>query len=59
MFYLSGMCDIDEVAEKLKKAGIKTIEAEPRFLPIYKNGVRVLNVLGLNNEKIEFNQILT
>lgn len=48
--------DIEEVHKKLKMAGIKTIEANPKYLPIWPKGIRFLIVLGPNNEKIEFNQ---
>ena len=48
--------DIEEVSKKLNKSGFKTIEENPKFLPLWKNGVRFLTILGPNNEKIEFNQ---
>lgn len=50
--------DIEEVAKKLEMAGLKTIEGSPKFLPIWEKGVKFLNVLGPNNEKVEFNQKL-
>ncbi len=50
--------DIEAVAQKLKKAGIKTIEGSPKYLPFWKDGVEFFNVLGPNNEKIEFCQKL-
>jgi len=50
--------DIDEVFAKLKKAEFTIVEAEPVFLPFWKNGCKYFNVLGPDGERLEFNQIL-
>lgn len=51
--------DIENVHEKLNKAGIKALEGAPRFLPFWEKGVKFLTILGPDNEKIEFNQRLS
>lgn len=48
--------DIEAVSRKLEKAGIEALEGSPKYLPIWKDGVKFLTVLGPNHEKVEFNQ---
>ena len=50
--------DIDDVFAKLKEAEFTIVEAEPVFLPFWKNGCKYFNVLGPDGERLEFNQIL-
>ena len=51
--------DIDTVYEELKQAGFKIIEDTPAFLDFWENGCRYFNVLGPDNERLEFNEIIT
>ena len=50
--------NIDTTFEILKSNGFAIIEAEPVFLPFWKNGCKYFNVLGSDGERLEFNQIL-
>ena len=52
--------DIDKVYEAVKAAGYTFAEGEdgPVYLPYYANGVKFFTIVGPNNEKLEFNQIL-
>ena len=50
--------DIDDAFLKLKNAQFTIIEAEPVFLPFWKDGCKYFNILGPNGERLEFNQIL-
>lgn len=50
--------DIEKAWDDAKAAGLNFIDTEIQSLPFWKNGVRFFNVLGPNNEKVEFGQIL-
>lgn len=50
--------DIDFAFKTLKEASFKIIEEQPVFLPFWKNGCKYFNILGPDNERLEFNQIL-
>jgi lactoylglutathione lyase len=51
--------DIDAVYEELKRSGFNIIEDSPVFLNFWENGCKYFNVLGPNNERLEFNEIIT
>lgn len=50
--------DIERVFEYLKKEGFKISENKIQFLPFWEHGVKFINILGPNGEKIEFAQKL-
>ena len=50
--------DIDEAFAELKREGFSFAEEAPVFLPFWKNGCKYFNIIGPNNERLEFNQIL-
>ena len=52
--------DIDRVYAEIKAAGYRFAQGEdgPIFLPFFENGVKFFTIIGPNNEKLEFNQIL-
>ena len=50
--------NIDEAFTAMKNAFFSIVEPEPVFLPFWKNGCKYFNVLGPDNERLEFNQIL-
>lgn len=50
--------DIDQAFLTLKTAGFAIIEDAPVFLQFWKKGCRYFNILGPNNERLEFNQVL-
>ncbi len=50
--------DIDKTFFVLKEAGYNVIEPGPVFLQFWKNGCKYFNILGPDNERLEFNQIL-
>lgn len=50
--------DIDQAYSALKAAGFTIIEEAPVFLQFWKKGCRYFNILGPNNERLEFNQVL-
>jgi len=50
--------DIDVAYELLKEASFQVIEDEPVFLPFWENGCKYFNILGPNEERLEFNQLL-
>ncbi|MFT3703468.1 MAG: VOC family protein [Agriterribacter sp.] len=50
--------DIDKAFDTLKAAGFTVIEDAPVFLHFWKKGCRYFNILGPNNERLEFNQVL-
>ena len=50
--------NIDEAFAAMKNASFSIVEPEPVFLPFWKNGCKYFNVLGPDNERLEFNQIL-
>ena len=50
--------NIDETFATLKSASFSIVETEPAFLPFWKNGCKYFNLLGPDNERLEFNQIL-
>jgi lactoylglutathione lyase len=53
-----GVHDIQAVYEELDRAGFEIIEEKPRFLNYWDNGCRYFNVLGPDNERLEFCEIL-
>lgn len=53
--------DVDDVYaawDAVTAAGYVPVEAEPRFLPFWENGVKFFNILGPNMETVEFSQYL-
>ena len=50
--------DIDAAWAAVQAAGHRPLESEIQALPFWSNGVRFFNILGPNNEKVEFGQIL-
>ena len=50
--------DIDAVFNELKSKGFNIDEGAPVFLPFWKNGCKYFNIIGLDGERLEFNQIL-
>lgn len=50
--------DIEKVFMYLKSRNFKILESEIQFLPFWEHGVRFINILGPNGEKIEFSQKL-
>ena len=50
--------DIDAVFNELKSKGFNIEEAAPVFLPFWEKGCKYFNLIGLNGERLEFNQIL-
>lgn len=50
--------DIDEVFNTLSKSGYNIIEPAPVFLKFWEKGTRFFNILGPDNERLEFNQVL-
>jgi len=52
------VADIGRAFTELKTTGFKILEEEPVYLPCWERGVKYFNVLGPNNERIEFNQKL-
>ena len=50
--------DIEDMFRKMKKAEFAVVEAEPVFLPFWKNGCKYFSILGPDGERLEFNQIL-
>lgn len=50
--------DIQAAWDAVKAAGFHILEPEIRFLPFWENGVKFFNVLGPNQEVVEFSQML-
>ena len=50
--------DIDKTFSVLSTAGFHIIEAVPVQLNFWKKGCKYFNVLGPDNERLEFNQVL-
>ena len=50
--------DIEETFQWIKSGGYTLLDQEIDSRPFWENGVRFVNVLGPNGEKIEFGQIL-
>ena len=50
--------DIDAVFEELKSKNFNIVEDVSVFLPFWKNGCKYFNIIGLDGERLEFNQIL-
>ncbi len=50
--------DIDAVFNELKSKGFNIDEPAPVYLPFWKNGCKYFNLIGINGERIEFNQII-
>lgn len=50
--------DIESAFATAKKLGLHLLDQEICFLPFWKNGVRFFTILGPNEEKIEFSQML-
>lgn len=51
--------DIDKVYEYTLGLGYTAIEQQITFLPFFNYGVKYFTILGVNNEKVEFNQKLS
>jgi catechol 2,3-dioxygenase-like lactoylglutathione lyase family enzyme len=54
-----GVTDINATFSELKEAGFNIVEEEPVFLVFWENGCKYFNVLGPDNERLEFNEIIT
>ena len=50
--------DIDAVYAELDQAGFTIIEEKPKFLAFWDKGCKYFNVLGPDNERLEFNEKL-
>lgn len=50
--------DIDETFSLLKNEGYNIVEDSPEFLNFWTKGCRYFNILGPDNERLEFCQIL-
>ena len=50
--------DIEAAWEAARSAGLSIVEPEIRYLPFWENGVRFFNVLGPNQEIVEFSLML-
>jgi len=50
--------DIESAFEQIKASGCTMIHDEIQFLPFWEKGVRFFTIRGVNNEKIEFSQII-
>jgi catechol 2,3-dioxygenase-like lactoylglutathione lyase family enzyme len=50
--------DIDAVYDELKQAGFNMIEDSPVFIDFWENGCKYFNVLGPDNERLEFDERL-
>ena len=50
--------DIDVVFNELKSKGFNIDEPAPVFLPFWKHGCKYFNLIGINGERLEFNQIM-
>lgn len=50
--------DIEKVFKYLKSRNFQILENEIQFLPFWEHGVRFINILGPNGEKIEFSQMM-
>jgi catechol 2,3-dioxygenase-like lactoylglutathione lyase family enzyme len=51
--------DVNAVFETISKDGsYKIIDKEPVFLPFWKNGCKYFNILGPDNEILEFNEVV-
>lgn len=48
--------DIEIVFKEMKNAGYNIIEDKPVFLDFWKKGCSYFNILGPDNERLEFNQ---
>lgn len=52
------VCDIEAAFAAVRAGGYRMLDESIQALPFYQNGVRYFTILGPNEEKIEFNQIL-
>lgn len=50
--------DIDKVYNYVLSLGYCALENQITFLPFFENGVKYFTILGVNHEKLEFNQKL-
>lgn len=50
--------DIESAFEQIKAGGYTLIHDEIQFLPFWEKGVRFFTIRGINNEKVEFSQII-
>ncbi len=51
--------DIEKAFDEAHKLGLNVIDSEIQSIPsFWDNGIRFFNILGPNNEKLEFCQIL-
>lgn len=50
--------DIDKAFSELKKAHFAIVEEKSVFLPFWEKGCKYFNILGPDNERLEFNQLL-
>jgi catechol 2,3-dioxygenase-like lactoylglutathione lyase family enzyme len=52
------VANIDEIFFILKTSGYIIVEDAPVFLKFWDKGCRFFNILGPDNERLEFNQVL-
>lgn len=52
------VADIDATFQTLSNAGYNIIEASPVFLQFWERGCKYFNILGPDNGRLEFNQVL-
>jgi len=50
--------DIDETYATLKANGFRIVEEAPVYLGFWKNGCKYINILGPDEERLEFCQIM-
>ncbi|MEQ8156247.1 MAG: VOC family protein [Clostridiaceae bacterium] len=52
------VADVEKAFKELKAAGFTLLQDSPVFLPFWSNGVKYIDILGPDGEKVEFIQIL-
>lgn len=50
--------DVEKVFAMLKEQNFELLDTNVNFLPFWENGVKFFTILGPNQEKIEFSQML-
>lgn len=53
-----GVSDIEQTWREVQSMGLPVVEEKIQQLPFWENGIRYFNLRGVNQEKIEFCQIL-
>lgn len=50
--------DVEAAFSFCKNLGVTMLDKEINFLPFFEKGVKFFTILGVNKEKVEFNQYL-